>query len=500
MLVNEQYIVRNNTGVWLKYIVLIGYGVLFLLLTATLFAQINLGLADNGDFTRAMAVFTSRPLHIEPNWPNRQTQEELWNRRFFNFYIPDWKLDFPEPFSLSRPFKSSAYLLWVLGVVLNQIAYSGSILNLGVMSIPSRLVLLLVVGLVFGYILQTTKPLEALILLFSCGLPMVFLLLSPYSFYLNSFYYESAALVFSIWFLFSIVLIRHLKINVSIKILIAFVLSFLVGTTKASQFWWPVVCGFSLLFILKRMGIQKKIVIIMCAILLTIIAHLVTLPDNYTSMINAYNRIFFGFLTLSSDPKAHLDRMELSDLVSCIGVMPYTLKGNQCFAITSSKLSLYITLDILAREPVILLRGLVSATESMQIISLDYLGILAESDPRTPFTGSHYYPWQSQVWLALKSLLPKGIMLLVTLFIGVLICAFALAQFRDIRADFGIVGTTAGVATVIDIIVEFLGDGFYEIIKHLFVANLMFDIMVICATSIALLSLITWISVKIMPY
>jgi len=113
--------------------------------TAGLLAQLDTGLADNGDFTRAMTIFTSGPATISPNWPDPISQKELWVRRFFKYYIPYWKLDYPEAFSIRRPFKSTALLLWVPGIFLNQLFWSKNVLNIGIMSLPIRLCLIIFV-------------------------------------------------------------------------------------------------------------------------------------------------------------------------------------------------------------------------------------------------------------------------------------------------------------------------------------------------------------------
>lgn len=144
----------------------LAYAVILGVLIVGFAVQMNLGVADNGDFTRAMTVFTSGPVRITPNWPDPGTQGELWSKRFFQYYIPHWKLDFPENLSLTRRFKSSAYLLWFPGVLLNQALYNKSILNLEIMSIVAKIVLILLVLIVFRYMYAKLSAREAILLYF----------------------------------------------------------------------------------------------------------------------------------------------------------------------------------------------------------------------------------------------------------------------------------------------------------------------------------------------
>src|ERR1044072_5037943 len=90
-----------------------------------MYLQRTIGMADNGDFTRSMGWISSGPVGIEPNWPAAGT--DAWVKRFDNYWIPLWKLDW----HFERP-TTSAFLLWLPGAVLNYLVYSRTVLYISI--------------------------------------------------------------------------------------------------------------------------------------------------------------------------------------------------------------------------------------------------------------------------------------------------------------------------------------------------------------------------------
>jgi hypothetical protein len=108
--------------------------ILILWFVVAMYLQQNVGLADNGDFTRAMTWVSTGPIGIEPNWPAANTED--WSKRFFNFWIPYWKLEL----NMSIP-TTSAFVLWLPGALLNKFLYSGTVLYLPSLSLLPKLLL-----------------------------------------------------------------------------------------------------------------------------------------------------------------------------------------------------------------------------------------------------------------------------------------------------------------------------------------------------------------------
>ncbi|MCS7312993.1 MAG: hypothetical protein NZ742_08800, partial [Acidobacteria bacterium] len=86
---------------------------LIIYLIILLYVQIDIGIADNGDFYHYMRWFVSKPAGFETNWPPPRTPD--WKRRFFLYYLPYWETSPPPPQLPS--FFSSAPLLWWPGVI-----------------------------------------------------------------------------------------------------------------------------------------------------------------------------------------------------------------------------------------------------------------------------------------------------------------------------------------------------------------------------------------------
>ena len=78
--------------------------------SAGIWLQSDIGLADNGDFTRGARWFTSGPVGFAENVP--ATGTDAYQKRFFRYWLPAWKLEFSPRFWM----RSSAQLLWLPGI------------------------------------------------------------------------------------------------------------------------------------------------------------------------------------------------------------------------------------------------------------------------------------------------------------------------------------------------------------------------------------------------
>ncbi|HEY5908844.1 MAG TPA: hypothetical protein VIZ31_12435, partial [Vicinamibacteria bacterium] len=219
-------------------------------LAAGLFLSLGIGLADNGDYTRAMGWITSGPATIEPNWPARGS--EAFKRRFSTFWIPYWKLDWP----LDPGILTSNIVLWLPGAVLNWLFYSRKILYLPVLSlVPRFCLLLLYVGVLrwsgWRDAGRATHWTATLVL----GLPLAFLLMAvDYVRYFNSFYRDTGTMVFLLAFLVSLVLLDTSPRERRALVLAAVALT-LLATAKVANVYWPVL---ALPFLLLARGGRRQ--------------------------------------------------------------------------------------------------------------------------------------------------------------------------------------------------------------------------------------------------
>lgn len=454
--------------------------------------QHNVGLADNGDFTHSMSWIASGPVGIEPNWPEAGTED--WLKRFNNYWIPRWKLDW----NLERP-TTSAFLLWLPGAILNYLVYSRRVLYLPILALFPKLILFVVLLLLFCWI--DRYPRYRVVLLLSLSVPMVLIFTNTeYMAYFHSFYLESASYVFLFLLLASILLIKQ---DSSIKYLLCSLASIVLLTTaKPANFYWPFLAVPFVFYAwsLKR-TIQARVWIIASLIVIVFIIYvsrLINAPG--FNPVNPFNSLFVGVLRFSSDPPARLQELGMDGATECLGNTAFTPVGASCLASYQSQISYKYTVLVLYREPIVLFRMLKFAFDHMQDLSVDYLGKYAFDDPRSntfpPIVSEQQRFWPpvtESLWLNLWAkwkfeVFPTGYALGF-----VLVCFFLWFLWRiksaGIQQDLALIGLLCTVACLVDMTIVILGDGIVELVRHLFLSNLLFDIALLAFINSLLL---TW--------
>ena len=468
---------------------------LILCLIAAMYLQRDVGMADNGDFTRSMGWISPGPVGIEPNWPAAGTEE--WVERFNNYWLPYWKLDW----QAERP-TTSSFLLWLPGAVFNYLFYSRTVLYLPLLSLFSRLILL---GILLMFIWIGSNSRYATLLLLSLGVPVVLLWTNTeYIAYFNSFYLESASFVFLFLLLSSLLFLKRRPSLVSMLCSLAAVL--LLATAKPANFYWPMV-AVPFVFYVWSPGFPRKKgsslslglagLGIIC--LFTFLSSLVTSAGS--NQANPYNSLFDGVLRFSRDPSAHLRDLGMETAEECVVTTAFTPTGAACLVKYQNKISYKNTVLILSREPLILFRMLGFALDTMQDLSVDYLGKYAIDDPRSQtsppvVTGDEqqrFWPPTAEsgllnAWASLKfRLFPTGYALAF-----VLICFLAWFLWNMKRTgliqDLALIGLLCTVACLVDMTITILGDGMVEVVRHLFLANLLFDVALLAFLNSILLA------------
>lgn len=461
--------------------------VLFILvLIIGFYFQHNLGLADNGDFTRIMTWFTSGPIGIEPNWPSPNTQE--WQRRFFNYWLPYWKLDFPGKAEM----KSSSLLLWLPGVLLNYYLVSPHILYLHSLSLFPKFLLVLYLLLVFYWI--DTSELNNRVkmpLYITVCIPLILMFVNTdYVAYFNSFYCETASIIFLFTFLVSLIFLKRQKTLIG---LFAAVVSLLMlSTAKASTFYWPLI---AVPFIFSIWGFTRKLVpylylglLVLIATALCFISALITRPPEYIRINNYYNSLFYGVLTFSHDPSTRLAELKLSKGIQFIDYSAYTSEGREGIKQYGNRMSPLNTLRVISKEPAIMIKITKYIWENMQVTFVKYLGKLPQDHPKISI---HNYSLLN-LWSHLKiKLFPRGDVLGLILLLYTMISIYAIIRTTGISQELGILGLITTIGTIIDMYIAVLGDGKWEIVKHLFLSNVLFDL-----SSIAAINIIVVVSMK----
>lgn len=451
--------------------------------------QIDSGLADQGDYSRIMTIFTSGPVGIEPNWPNPNTQWDLWKQRFDFYWLPYWKLDFPNGFRLwQEDFNSSSIWLWYPGVLANWLIYSHDILYLPAVSLLPRLFMIFFMLLVFWWIDHSgLSPGKKVVLAFTLGIPLVlFLVNHNYVVILNTFYTQTALMIFLLAFLASLIFLKR-QPSIWRYILCIFTL-FLLTIGKASAIYWPFL-GLLFIFPIEELFSKPgrylaRYLFLACS--LSIVAFVFTRHPAYTVQVNAYNSLFNGVLAYSEDAPARLAEMGMTNAEMCVGNSSWTDTGRNCFSkpYIIEKISFRNTLYVVSKEPFVVPRLFKFAIDNMQEIPLGQ-GDRAAGDigPNLANTGLN-------LWTQLKqTTFPTGYTLLIVWILLLALFGFACRK-SGIVQELGIIGLITSLAMMIDIIVAISGEGRTDLIKHLFFSNYLFDLSVIAALNTLVLLII----------
>ena len=438
-------------------------------LAAGLFLSIGIGLADNGDYTRAMGWLTSGPATMEPNWPAPGT--DAWNRRFSNFWIPYWKLDWP----LAPDILTSNIVLWLPGAVLNWLFYSRTILYLPVMSlVPRALLLLLYVGVLRWDGWRAAGRAACWTATLVLGVPLALVLMSVhYVRYFNTFYRDTGTMVFLLAFLAALARLDAGR-RARRDLILAGVALALLGTAKVANIYWPFL---ALPFLLLARGGRRQVAPVCAVLAVTVSIALILYGRAERADVRdyaAYSSLYTGVLPWSARPHEHLARLGLAETADFVGRHIYeTPAAVQWVAAHPGRLSHRMTLDIVLHEPRTALRGLAFATRAMHN-TVVLSGERAEFDP-TPRSHQTF----PQLWGVLKkAAFPRGPFLLATFAVFAAVFARGLLSEGPLRAV-SLVGLAATVGSLAEMWIQVVAAGTPDMSRHLLIANFLFDLAVV---------------------
>ena len=156
------------------------FGVLLVLIVNREF-----GVADNGDFTRYMANYASKPVELEHNWPPRASAE--FDYRFFTQPLFYWS---PPAEGFPDPWFSSANWFWWMGKKTSDVFYSQEVVNLKFIGLP----FFLLHALALGYMVRFFSLRNSIGVLAFAGVFLLYTDARITAFY-NSFFAESVPLL-----------------------------------------------------------------------------------------------------------------------------------------------------------------------------------------------------------------------------------------------------------------------------------------------------------------
>ncbi|MCZ7558272.1 MAG: hypothetical protein M5R41_17890 [Bacteroidia bacterium] len=440
-------------------------------------AQLHVGLADNGDFSRLSPWLTSMPEGYTENWPAEASTQ--YHERFYNNVIAFWKLDMP----LTSRWVSSILLVWLPGALLNTLLFSTDTLYLPLLSFAPRVILLLFVWLVLRWLRRETASAAALysVLL---GVPLVFFgFNTDYVAYFTSMYQEPASLIGVILVVLTLARFAGRGDSPWRPWIAGAALLFLTGA-KISNVHWAFVGALVLIPWSALLRKPRRLALYLMLVLILPAALPIAQASLYgTRKVNAYQSIFCGTLLFSDAPWQHLSRHDMRPATKYIGHHAYGVEGRECLDLYSDKLSHAAVAEMIAHEPVIAWRMLLFAADSMQQAELTHLSKHVLYN--TPGAAKHWSRWLPataaidtplNAWTRLKlAVFPTGATLLAVFALALLLFAAGLRSRDRVLLTIALVGVLLALAAPLDMWMQIFGDGQRDLIKHLYLANICFD-------------------------
>lgn len=412
------------------------------------------GYADNGDFLRSAGFLFEKPYNFSTMWPPAESGE--WKRRFFSEWHDKWVFlkNWPSTenfFSISsyKPYLlSQAYL----STLINNESSHYSIIS---GSILSRLILYTAFIIIAHHLGHQISNIAKWIFTTLFGLIIID---SSWIAFLNSLYEEQIAIIFLPILGFLILKITQSK-STKTGFWILLCATF-IGTAKTAYFYLPTL---SFLFLTPFFSSKKSLIrLILIAILLQSTSLLPVYFGKH-GKTNSYHAVYFGALkalpsTESSSIKSIGGKPVLHD---CIGVSAFSPIGRECMEAANASYTDIVKL--IANHPSIGFTMISKLLEEGRSTRLEYLGKGIKNSPNfsenSVFNiwpklfskGLNYFallilPLASLLLASRKSFLNKNEK--QVLFVGIFFATFGFSQY-----------------------IASLGDGYYEITKHLAAGN-----------------------------
>jgi hypothetical protein len=443
--------------------------------------NLQFGLADNGDWIRLSAWFASTPVGFDGFQIDHAAPNYL--ARYFTYWLPLWHLDLASQGLIL----SSVLLFWLPGILLNQLFFSPIVLFLPWLSlVPRLLVLALLLG-IFRWIEENTH--RKTIFYLTLALPLVLITSSlDYIAYFNTFYQETAAFIGILLLLWGGYALRE---QFTLSRFCFFMLAlFFLTLARVSLIYWPFLAITFIWPIVKRAENPPYFFVALLFSAAMVWLGLKITSNTSMREINSINAIYTGILPFSVDPQQHLSDLRLQGSEVCIDNIDYYADSRTwCMAQFQPQLTHKTGMQMLIAEPAILLRQFMYVASEMQQLHLsgfDYL----------PFNLGNYAPglehptWYAwlNIWSIFKSAwFPRRWALLISL---VVFTVVFMRSFRRVprHATLSRLGLMLLAGLLIDMLLVINGDGKYELTKHLYLSNLMFDLDLLLAINLLILN------------
>ncbi|MFD2115320.1 hypothetical protein ACFSTH_09975 [Paenibacillus yanchengensis] len=441
-----------------------------IVLGSILFTKLFVGVADNGDFLRIMGT-------IGLNYSDLQQSYEA---QFFQYAHRYFAYD-----HFFRGFYFSSHIIIVAVARLIGYVVSSSLFDIRVLAVLYSL-LLLAAGWLILFALQSVHRLVRI----SVAILLLFVFFdSAYTAYFNSLFGEPVSLLFfllTIGFGLLVTQVTQLNRKKTVLILLFVSILFFVGSKTQNA---PIGIAFSILALryatLHRDGNWRRLAYMLSAITLLGSMAIYSFAPKEFKQINLYQTVFFGILNGSTDVKTDLQTLGLPEHLHVLAGTNY-FEANTVIKQTDpslqadfydhishgSVIKYYIT------HPMRLLEKAQVAAEHSMTIRPYYLGSYEQQVGKAPGAVAYRYSG----WSEFKhQYMPRQLLFVLSIFaVYFLIVAYQWWKNRQYDTKmvwelFAIIGLTGCFSFLIPVI----GDGHADLSKHMFMFNVVFDVMLV---------------------
>lgn len=411
--------------------------------------QQDTGYANNGDFVRNAESIFSHPqgfsvLYVPEGHPDRESM-------FFKNWLDRWVVSSDGlKWRLAR--EASIYKLYLTAQVRLTSFFDGGeeVYSMARGAWLSRAIL-------YGALAFCAWRISAFLpgwILVGLVVALAWLYLeSSWVAYLNSFYEEQVAILLLPLLAFAVAL--YMYGDGKGWVWVIFVTALLIGWSKTAYFYMPAL----VLIFFALVGFRPFWCVFVLAIVIQLIAIRPVIHGEY-KQINPYHSVYFGALvTLSEQDLDDLSDMGGKPLIrECVGVAVFSPGGEKC--LRDAQIRRGDVFHVLVEKPYVLWRMLRRAVREGQEIDLTYLGKTKSGEGSVSswpvFNGWRFLFLHCAQYVSLA---------LLFLSVTVLIC-FGFSESPPLLVS-GVFLLIFGWSQYF----AALGDGFYELTKHLSIGN-----------------------------
>ena len=426
---------------------------LLIIFIALSLLHILTGYADNGDFLRSAGFLFEKPHGFSTMWP---AETEEWKRRFFSEWHDKWVF-LPNWPTTKNIFSYSSYKLYLLLQVKLSALITNNASEYSIISgsILSRLIIFLTFASLAHSIRRQLSTFPAWLFVITSGILFID---TNWIAFLNSFYEEQIAIIFLP--VLGLLLLKFYK-NHTIKIgVVVLLCATIIGSSKTAYFYLPLLVS---IFMLPFFAAKKEIIkLLFVALACQAISSTPVYFGKYEKA-NSYHAVYFGALkVLTKNEAASIQSIGAKPVLhECIGVPVFGSLGRKCMETADA--SYGDVLRLIVSRPSIATRMIFNVFNEGEKISLNYLGRSIKNAPN--FSDEPIF----NLW---PKVFAKGFNF-ITLLLLVASVVFLMAKttiFNKEEKAILLIGIFFSIFGFSQYIIS-LGDGFYEIKKHLAAGN-----------------------------